>query len=352
MDNYTAKLLGLKDAIVTKVEENESELHVHIELPRRAHTCPNCRHETSRIHDYRLQKVNDAPAFGKNVVLYLKKRRYVCRECNKRFYENNQFLPRYYRSTQRKIVQVINSFRETVSATHIAKENNISVSTALRYFDLVDYGAYELPRVLSLDEFKGNAGNEKFQTIVADAENHRILDVLPNRKSCDLIKYFLKFPRNERLKVKYAVIDMSSLFYGVITTCFPNAKIVADRYHVVRQVNWAMENVRKNMQKSLSSEWRKHCKHSRYLLNKNPKRLTPDEQEKLRIILGLSTDLQIAYDLKNDFHELMHCPSSSKGKTLLSNWLYLAENSQMPEFCACTSGKYNSKMHFCSEIKM
>lgn len=65
-----------------------------------------------------------------------------------------------------------------------------------------------------------------------------------NRKSSDLIQYFLRFPRKERLKVQYVVMDMSSLFYGVAKACFPNAKIVADRYHVVRQANWAMENVR------------------------------------------------------------------------------------------------------------
>lgn len=341
MDNYTAKILVLKDAIVTKVEDFEKELHVHIKLVRKSHKCPCCGAMTDRVHDYRLQKVKDTPAFGKDVILYLRKRRYVCSECGKRFYEQNLFLPRYYRSTQRKIVQVIHSFRETVSATHIAKEHHISVSTAIRYFDLVNYGTYKLPQVISLDEFKGNAGGEKFQTIVTDAENHLVMDILPNRKSNDLITYFMKFPRNERLRVKYAVIDMSSLFYGVIQTCFPNATIIADRYHVARQANWAMENVRKNMQKSLSSDWRKYCKRSRYLLNKSPENLTDAEREKLRIILGLSTDLQIAYDLKNDFHNLMHCSGSEEGRKLLSNWLFHAENCRISEFAACTKAVHN-----------
>lgn len=341
MDNYTAKIIGLKDAIVTKVEDKEKILEVHIELKRKKHICPNCGAETSTIHDYRIQKVKDTPAFNKEVVLYLRKRRYVCTECRKRFYERNLFLPRYYRSTQRKIVQIINSFRETVSATHIAKENNVSVSTALRYFDLVDYGSYKLPKVISLDEFKGNAGNEKFQTIVTDVENHKVLDILPNRKSGDLIRYFLKFPRKERLKVEYAVIDMSSLFYNVITTCFPKAKVIADRYHVARQANWAMENVRKDMQKSLSPEWRKYCKRSRYLLNKNPEKLTSEEKEKLCIILGLSANLMKAYELKNDFHKLMHCSSSEEGKKLLSDWIYHAENCKISEFAACTKAAHN-----------
>ena len=241
----TAKLLGLKDVVVKNICETDDSIIVSVELNRHKHKCPCCGCETDKIHDYRLQKVKDCPAFGKKVYIYLRKRRYRCPECGKRFYEENSFLPRYYRITRRKLSYIITGFRETVSATHIAGENDISVSTALRYFDLVDYGSYRLPEVLSIDEFKGNAGNEKYQCIITDAQNHRTLDILPNRKSGDLIGYFLRFPRKERLKVKYVVMDMSSLFLNVVKACFPKAKIVADRYHVLRQAVWAMEKVRK-----------------------------------------------------------------------------------------------------------
>lgn len=81
----------------------------------------------------------------------------------------------------------IHSFRETVSAAHIAKENDISVSTAIRYFKLVQYGSYTLPRVLSLDEFKGNADGEKFQTIITDAEHHIVLTVPVKQTSGETI---------------------------------------------------------------------------------------------------------------------------------------------------------------------
>ena len=231
MDNNSAKLLGLKDVIVKNVESNEKELHINIELRRRMHKCPACKAKTNRVHDYRNQVIRDSNAFGKNVYLHLRKRRYVCPGCGKRFYEKNSFLPRYYHVTQRLIVGVISSFRETVSATHIARE--------------VNYGSPRLPEVLSIDEFKGNAGGEKFQCIITDAEKRSVLDILPNRKSADLIRFFLKFPRKQRLKVKYVVMDMSSLFRGVANVCFPKAVIVSDKYHVVRQAGWALENVRK-----------------------------------------------------------------------------------------------------------
>lgn len=81
----------------------------------------------------------------------------------------------------------------------------------------------------------------------------------------------------------------------------PNAKIVIDRYHVVRQAIWALENVRKAEQKALSSAWRKFYMHSKRLLCKSKEKLKDEERKQLRIILGLSARLEIAYDLKNDF---------------------------------------------------
>ena len=341
MKDNTTKLLGLEDAIVKNVSEDAGSCHIELELPRRKHKCPCCGALTDRIHDYRMQTIKDLPISGKDTYLHLRKRRYVCESCGKRFYEDNSFLPRYYRVTRRTVAAIIERFRSAVSATDVARENNISVSTALRYFDLVDYRCHHLPEVLSIDEFKGNAGGEKFQTILADADKQCVVDILPNRKSADLIRYFLKYSRKERLKVKYVVMDMSSLFRGVVRTCFPHAVIVADRYHVVRQAVWAMENVRKNVQKKLSPEWRKFFKRSRYLLNKNPKKMTDEERDSLRVLLGISSELEYAYELKNQFIELMHAPNSIIGRKLIAEWVYLAETADLPEFNACTKAVHN-----------
>ena len=72
--------------------------------------------------------------------------------------------------TNRKNAQIIDAFRDTVSATYIAKQHNISVTTAIRYFSMVNYSCKVLPEVLSIDEFNGNAGGEKYQTILTDAK--------------------------------------------------------------------------------------------------------------------------------------------------------------------------------------
>ena len=338
-EDYTAKLLGLEDVIIKKVWEDESAHHIELELPRRKHNCPCCGAETDRIHDYRKQKIKDISAFGKDVYLHLRKRRYVCDGCGKRFYEKNSFLPRYHRMTSRKNARIIEDFRDTVSASYIARKHNISTTTALRYFNLVNYSCKALPEVLSIDEFKGNAGGEKYQTILTDARDRKIIDILPNRKKADMIRYFRRF--KNRKEVKYVVIDMNPHFREVAEICFPQATIVIDRYHVTRQAIWALERVCKEEQKHLSADWRRFCKHSKALLNKPPDKLKEDEREKLRIILGLSTRLEQAYFLKNDFLFLMHSPNSEAAKELLADWICRAESSHLPEFRECTRAIHN-----------
>ena len=339
MGNYTAELLGLEDVIVENVYEDSKGCHIEIILPRRKHCCPCCNAKTDRIHDYRLQIVKDLDIHGSHTYLHIKKRRYVCEECGKKFYEENYFLPRYHRITNRAVGKIINDFRASHTAKDIGADNNVSGQTALRYFKLVNYSCSELPEVLSIDEFKGDADGEKYQTLLTDAKEHTIIDVLPNRKKSDLIRYFRKF--KNRKDVKYVIIDMNSHFKDVVLTCFPNAILVIDRYHVTRQAIWAMENVRKAEQKNLSAVWRKFCKNSKSLLNIPKDKLKEEQRKKLRIILGLSTRLEIAYDLKNDFLEFMHSPDSETAKQRLSMWLYHAENSNIPEFKACITAMHN-----------
>ena len=108
--NYTAKLLNLEDVIITEVENISEELHIYIELPRKEHRCPACGSVTDRVHDYRMQTIKDVP-LARSTFLHLRKRRYRC-SCGKRFFENNTFLPRYYRVTSRLAAEIIHAFEK------------------------------------------------------------------------------------------------------------------------------------------------------------------------------------------------------------------------------------------------
>lgn len=337
MTDYTAKLLNLEDVIITDVENISDQLNISIELPRRKHICPCCGAETDRVHDYRMQIIKDVP-LARDTFLHLRKRRYRC-DCGKRFFEKNTFLPRYYRVTSRLVAEIMFAFKKTVSAKDIGCRYNISSVTAIRYFNLFNKKLTELPEVISLDEFKGNSGGQKYNSIIVDPKERVVLDILPNRFENDLVKYFSQF--SNKNNVKYFVCNMNPHFRQVAKVCFPQATIVADKYHVIRQVYWAMEKVRKNEQNKLSVRFRKYFKKSKYLLMKRIEKLTPEETDRLALMFEVAPRLADAYRIKNDFLTVIRSKSSEEGKQQLVDWLYSVEVMNLPEFHDCTKAYHN-----------
>ena len=333
--NYTTELLGLKDVIVTDVKEKDSQIHVFVEPILQAQVCPACHHETKRTHAYRMQLVKDLPLQGKHCILHLRKRRYRCTHCGSVFQEKLPFLQRYQRNTKRLISKIMYDYACEHSTVSIAKRNGISNGTAIRIFDHISYPRPKLPQVLSIDEFKGNAGSRKFQSILTDPVHRRILDILPSKNSENLIAYFLKFPLNERKQVQYLVMDMSLQFYGVMTSCFPNAEVVTDKFHVCRHITWALERVRKAEQKKFSDERRKYFKRSRWLLLSRQKNLNEDQSLQLENMLMLSPDLREAYWLKEVFYTFMDSKNLEEAKKNLRNWNLCIGVSTLKEFQKC-----------------
>ena len=337
MKNYTAELLNLEDVIITTVENISDQLHIYVELPRTKHICPCCGAETDRVHDYRMQIIKDVP-MARDTFLHLRKRRYRC-DCGKRFFEKNSFLPRYYRVTTRLFTEIIFAFKKIVSATEIGCRYNVSGMTAMRYFNLFNKKLTKLPEVISLDEFKGNSGGQKYNSIIVDPKEKEVLDVLPNRFENDLVKYFAQFTNKN--DVKYFVCDMNPHFRQVARICFPQATIVADKYHVIRQVYWAMEKVRKNEQNKLSKRFRRYFKKSKHLLAKRMENLTPEEMDQLALMFEIAPRLADAYRIKNEFLTVIRGKSSQKGKQKLIDWLFSVEVMDLPEFHDCTKAYHN-----------
>ena len=325
----TTFFLNIEEAYVIA----STDTIITIELPRKKHTCPVCKQPTDKVHDYRLQKVKHIPLLHKSYELFLRKRRYYCPYCRKRFAEVVPFLGKFQRMSNLLKQFVISQFAKMKSATEIAQQARISVTTALRLFDHVSYPKPQLPEVLAIDEFKGNAAKEKFQCILANPKTKTTLDILKNRKSEDLYEYFAAFSLEQRQNVQYVVMDLSTLFRSVVKTSFPNAQIVADKFHVCRLANWAMEAVRKDVQKEFSDYRRKYFKKSRFLLLKRHRNLKKDEdKEQLALMLEVSERLQHAYGLKELFYELMDSYSGQEYSLRFQRWQEKVLQHNLPPF--------------------
>ena len=77
---------------------------------------------------------------------------------------------------------------EKGSYTEMAKRSDVSVSTVIRYCSkLAIPRPTQLPTVLGIDEYKGNAEGQMYQVIITDLNNHSIVDILPKRDTQALI---------------------------------------------------------------------------------------------------------------------------------------------------------------------
>ena len=277
----------------------------------------------------------------KSIVLTLKKRRYVC-SCGKKFYEHYDFLPRYHRMTNRLVAYIISELSNAVPVTFVAKKAGVSPTTVNRIFDHVQYSRpYSLPKAIAIDEFKGNAGGEKYQCILVDPKKKRILDILPDRKQSHLIEYIKSYSRHERLKVQFFICDMWNQYAELARLFFPNATIIVDKYHFIRQVTWAIENVRKRVQKEMPSELRKYFKRSRTLILKRAEKLKGDEAERLNAMLLYNDELRQAYRLKENFYEICQNPKYSQQRKDFYEWIAYAESQKIREFKACITAFRN-----------
>jgi transposase len=90
--------------------------------------------------------------------------------------------------------------------------------------------------------------------IAMDGETHEIVTVLDDRRLESLVKYFLKFPRKVRMRVKYLVMDMNYSYDKLIKRCFPCAQLITDRFHVVQQMTKAFNVLRVQVMKEFDTK--------------------------------------------------------------------------------------------------
>jgi transposase len=332
--NCTKNLLGLEDVILKKVVHADNYVKFFIETAPTLQVCPCCGSETSRIHDYRFQTIKDLPMQMKNAYLVLRKRRYIC-SCGKRFLERYPFLPTYRRQTLRLSFKIIDLLRKTRSIKSVAEEANVSINTVVRLLDTVNYSAPSLPDCIGIDEFKGNADTGKYQCILTDPRKRRILDILPDRNQAHLSAYLRETSRAERNRVKFFVCDMWRPYVDLAKAYFPNAIVIIDKYHFIRYVTWAIENVRKRLQKKMPDNLRKYYKRSHKLILTRYDKLQDENKKACDLMLLYNDDLRLAHQLKEWFYDISQSKQYSYQRKAFWEWVKAAEKSGIPEFEKC-----------------
>ena len=331
--NYTEIIFKIKEEYIKHTRVNEDgSVHFTLEIPVAEQVCPHCGASTRKSKGKRSRDVKFGAMQHHTVTATYLQRRYKCQECNHTFIEKNPFVSRYLRLSKSNLEYLFRQLGEKGSFTEMAKRSDVSVSTVIRYCSkLAIPKPAQLPTVLGIDEYKGNAEGQMYQVIITDLRNHFVMDILPKRETRALIQYFKTFSKEAREQVKYIVMDMCPLFKLVMQTMFSHAHIVADRYHVCRLVDWALERVRKREQKQIVTHSRM-LKYNRRVLMKNPDTLTENERVKLLEILRISDDLRRAYGLRLGFRKIFKTYSIPNIERHIQLWLKIVESSHLPEF--------------------
>ena len=336
LPNYIKDLLNLEDVIITKIVHADKSVKFFLDTKPKPHICPNCGNSTTKIHDYRWQTIKDLPFQLKDCYLVLHKRRYAC-SCGKKFYESYEFLPKYLHRTKRLTWKIADLLRETTSLKSVAKTSNVSVATVCRILDSIHYSCPPFKEAVSIDEFKGNARTGKYQCILVNPKNHSIMDILPDRTQSHLTDYFRQIDRSQRLRVKYFVCDMWQPYVDLAHTFFPNAKVCIDKYHFIRQITWAMENVRKRLQKTMTITMRKCYNRSHKLLLTRYHKLKEENKKVCDLMLLYNDDLRLAHWLKERFYDLCQDTKYSRQRNDFYDWIKIAESSGLKEFEKCAN---------------
>ena len=329
------EFIGLKNVIISNIVNNKEYIEIYLKLEKKEHICPKCNSKVNRVQDYYSQRLKDLDILGKKTYIILNKRRYKCK-CGKVFQEDNPFLNKRQRMTKRLFFEILEKLKTTHSFTSVAKEFNISVNTVIRAFDRLQYPKADLENIeaVSIDEFKGNTGGEKYNCIIADPKTRQVLDILPNRKYYALSEYF---KNQKRKNVKYFVSDMWRPYKDISNTFFKDTTFIVDKYHWIRQVIWAFENIRKQEQKKFYKTYRRYFKKSKSLLTKRFDFLTDDEKAQVNFMIYKSEDIRIAHQLKEDFLKLLDLKDRKKARYLLSEWILDAQVSGLKPFINCSN---------------
>ena len=172
---------------------------------------------------------------------------------------------------------------------------------------------------LSIDEFSHRKGRGQFATVVSDIECSQLLEVIDSHKQEDIIKALLDWPLELRKQIEEVSVDMWGGFPKVIEQVFPNARIVIDRFHVMKAANEDLNKIIKQNRRRF-----KHLKikHTKYLLLKNKSNLDDEQEAQVKRILGCSRRLKKVYELKESFRDIYESHQTPENARIeLSKWM-------------------------------
>ena len=207
--------------------------------------CPRCGSHKLYAHGYYHR---NAKVIGRDEArkrLRIKLKRYKCRSCGISFSQscNRIGIGKWQRRNARLNDTLSRECADGVSNKKIAQKYQISTSTVERQLHrnheelLREQLQYPCPLVMGIDEHsihRGRTKGAKFAVTLTDLRHNRVYEVFEGKEPKTLESNLRRLKGRE--KVKMVCMDLCSPFRSLVMRLFPNAKIVADRFHVIKLI--------------------------------------------------------------------------------------------------------------------
>jgi len=294
---------------------SDYELLIVLENSSRTAVCPHCQNTTDKIHQSHWYRVRDLPWSNFEIFLQVNRRQFRCRSCGKVFSEELSFVKKRRTYTKRLATKVVKEVLET-DIVNTAKRNGMTpaeIETLLKEAE-EDFLA-EKPRdlkKLGIDEITHLKGGKNYAAVLVDLEKRKPIAFL-ERRNKEVIAEYLQGLGSEILnQIEEVSIDLWKPYQSVVEELLPNAKVVADRFHVMKQVNEELDQRRRTDKKQAEKLKNKKererkvegLKHSKYPLLKKQENLDKEEKEKLKEVEKVAPELMRMYQIKEELRNI------------------------------------------------
>jgi transposase len=272
--------------------------------------------------------VKDEPLRSEKLWLKIHKHRYFCRTCRKTFTETASVVWPRRRTTQRlrrRIGKDCASFSDLKEV-----RERYQISSGLIYDIFYEQLAMKLkerqgarwPDVIGIDEhfFKRGGGFTEFVTVFTDLKKRELFEVALSKRGKDLMQQLREIPGRENVKV--VVMDLSSGYRAFATKMFPNALVVADKFHVLRLLSPAI------MREGRSIHGHRQELNLRRKLLRSRKNLEYFQRQEVDHYLAMHPALNELYRAKERLYELYRTKGVRRAIVALNNMLADFKNSQ------------------------
>lgn len=315
-------LLNLPGLAVQDVRDQDEHLLIETLVSEVPLSCPLCGSNKPPYHfGSRPRQVADLPIRMRPVQICICRRRYRCRDCAGTYLAELQGIHPRHDATER-LVEYIEVHALEMMRTFTGLAHDVGVSEWL-IRDIVMAQierlerAYVLqtPRYLGIDEIYVE---DSIYCLLTDLERHAAIDLLPKRDMETVKRWLMRLKQRDQIEA--TTQDLWNPYRIAIQALVPNARIIADKYHVLRLANEVVETVRKSLRSTLSPAQAKQLKQDRKILLKREKDLTDQQRFILESWIGFLPILRDLYSVKEEFFRIYDAGSEQDAYERYLTW--------------------------------